>query len=86
MAIHSQGLRRRQRRGQSWGKDGAHKEEEEESRVTILVLGQKEDGKKARARSSRENAGSVARRGIRQRIAQKEKGKAKETEEKEDGA
>ena len=43
-------------------------------------------GKKARARGSRENAGTVVKRGIQRRIARREKGKAKETEEKKDGA
>ena len=47
---------------------------------------QKEDGRKAKARGSKENVGTVARRGIRRRIVQKEKEKEKETEEKEDGA
>ena len=65
-------------------KDGAHKEEEEESRATILEP--KEDGRKAKARGSKESVGTVVRRGIQRRIAVKEKGKEKETEEKEDGA
>jgi len=51
-------------------------------------LGQerKEDGRKAKARGSKESVGTVVRRGIRRRIVQKEKEKEKETEEKEDGA
>ena len=50
------------------------------------MLGQKEDGKKARARGSRVNAGTSVRRGIQRRIAQRGKVKEKATEEKEDGA
>ena len=63
-------------------KEKAGEETKEEEKDTIL------DGKerKAKARGSKESAGTVARRGIRQRIVLKEKEKAKETEEKEDGA
>ena len=57
----------------------AGEETKEEEKDTIL------DGKerKAKARGSKESAGTVARRGIRRRIARKEK--EKETEAKEDG-
>ena len=60
----------------------AGEETKEEEKDTIL------EGKerKAKARGSKERAGTVARRGIRRRIALKEKGKEKETEAKEDGA
>ena len=63
-------------------KEKAGEETKEEEKDTIL------DGKerRAKARGFKESAGTVARRGIRRRIVPKEKGKAKETEEKEDGA
>ena len=63
-------------------KEKAGEETKEEENDTI------QDGKetKAKARGSKESAGTVVRRGIRRRIVQKEKGKEKETEAKEDGA
>ena len=46
----------------------------------------KEDEINAKVRGSKESAGTVVRKSIRRRILFKEKRKAKETEEKKDGA